>query len=183
MKTIETQERFIEMRAEGASFEKIAKALEISKGTCSSWEKEFKERIAEGKGEKLKALYETFNMTKEARIKALGSTIKRMEDAIAGIDLTTLPPEKLLDLNLKYREMLKSEYVEPCKEIDLDQIRNPKQILVALADLLNRTRSGGIDDKQAGKEATVLANLLKAYEMTELNDKVDAIQATMSVRN
>lgn len=44
---IDKQQKFIELRAEGHSFDEIAKRVQISKPTLIKWSKEFKEQIAE----------------------------------------------------------------------------------------------------------------------------------------
>ena len=59
---------------------------------------------------------------------------------------------------------------------------SPKDMLGALADLLNRTKEGEVDEVQAGKEATIIANFLKAYEQTALKEKVDAIESVLQPR-
>ncbi|MCY7102697.1 hypothetical protein [Streptococcus oralis] len=56
MKSQETKTEFIKLRASGKSFDYIAKELSISKLTCSSWEKELKDAIAELKQEQLNEL-------------------------------------------------------------------------------------------------------------------------------
>lgn len=44
---IDKQQKFIELRAEGKSFDEIAKRVNISKPTLIKWSKEFKEKIEE----------------------------------------------------------------------------------------------------------------------------------------
>ena len=44
---IDKQQKFIELRAEGKSFDEIAKRVQISKPTLIKWSKEFKGQIAE----------------------------------------------------------------------------------------------------------------------------------------
>ena len=56
MKSQETKAEFTKLRASGKSFDYIAKELSISKSTCSSWEKELKDAIAELKQEQLNEL-------------------------------------------------------------------------------------------------------------------------------
>ena len=182
MNNTETKAKFIDLRANGASYRKIASELDISISTCSSWEKELKDTIADKKAERLNELYTAYAMTKEARIKAIGDTVKRLQASVDQLDLSTLPPEKLLDLNLKYRQALQSEYVKPSDPIIIGDDLSPKTMLEALADLLNRTKEGEVDEVQAGKEATIIANFLKAYEQTALKEKVDAIESVLQPR-
>ena len=112
MKPQETKTEFIKLRAEGKSYSYIAEALHISKSTCTAWETELKDAIAELKQEQLNELYNSYYMTKEARIKKLGETLDEINTALTGRDLSELPPEKLLDFKLKYTEALKEEYID-----------------------------------------------------------------------
>lgn len=72
MKPQEQKAEFIRLRAEGKSYSFIAGCLDISKSTCTSWEREFKSQIAELKAEQLNELYDSYYMTREARIRKLG---------------------------------------------------------------------------------------------------------------
>jgi hypothetical protein len=112
MHTIDTKNQFIAMRAEGKSFTTICEKLNIAKSTCSEWEKMFNAQIAELKQQELETLYETFFMTKEARIKKLGETLNRINETLSNADLSKLPLDKLLDYKLKFTEALKEEIPE-----------------------------------------------------------------------
>ncbi|WP_236127819.1 helix-turn-helix domain-containing protein [Streptococcus sp. GS001] len=87
MKSQETKTEFVRLRASGKSFDYIAKELNISKSTCSSWEKELKDVIAELKREQLNELYDAFYMTKEARIKKLGGILDKIDSTLEQADL------------------------------------------------------------------------------------------------
>lgn len=122
-------------------------------------------------------------MTKEARIKKLGETLDRVNTALDRADLSQIPPEKLLDYKLKYTEALKGEYTgigTPYK-FNADRIE-PKDIVTALGDLLNRVRAGEVPPEQASKESTVIANLLKAYDTVEVQAKLDALESLVGNR-
>ena len=54
--------------------------------------------------------------------------------------------------------------------------------LAALADLLNRIRSGEVSAEQASKESVVIANLLKAYDIVEVKAKLDELEAIVGGR-
>ena len=72
MTTNDVKMKFVELRAKGNSFDKIANMLKKSKQTLINWESEFKEEISNLKSIELDTLYEQFYVTKEARIKKLG---------------------------------------------------------------------------------------------------------------
>lgn len=182
LKPTEDKTKFISLRAEGKSYTYISKELGISKSTCTAWEQELKEQIADLKGEQLNELYDSYYMTKEARIKKLGNTLERINTALDKVDLSTIAPEKLLDFKLKYSEALKEEYTGQSEPFNLSDKLDPKEIVTALEDLLNRVRAGDITAEQANRESTVLANLLKAFESVELKAKLDALEAVIGTR-
>ena len=119
MKNTETKLAYIKARAEGKSYSTISQELGIAKGTCTSWERELREDIEAMKRAQTEELYTAYNMKREARIRALGEIIQTLDKAIADISLEDIPPEKILELRLKYGRELKAEYVEPV-ELDTD---------------------------------------------------------------
>lgn len=117
MKDRETQLAFIKARAEGKSFRAIMEELGISKATCSSWENTFKREIDKLREEQLEELYTAYSMTREARIKALGKVIERLDKAIEEKTLDGLTMDRLLDLRLRYGRELKAEYRKPAEPV------------------------------------------------------------------
>lgn len=182
MKPQETKTEFIRLRAEGRSYAYIAEQLHISKSTCTEWERELKSQIAELKQDQLTELYSSYYMTKEARIKKLGDTLESINTALEGADLTQLPPEKLLDFKLKYTEALKEEYTGTAQPFTFSGTIEPKDIVAALGDLLDRVRAGEVTAEQASRESGVIANLLKAYDLVEIKSKLDALDAIIEAR-
>lgn len=79
-------------------------------------------------------------MAKEARIQRIGNTIHRIDEALDAVDLSALPPEKLLDLKLKYQAALAEEYTAPAVEVSGEA----ESTLEALRDLYKRVASGGL---------------------------------------
>ena len=182
MKPQKQKTEFIMLRAEGKSYSAIAEQLHISKSTCTAWERELKDNIAELKQEQLEELYNSYFMTKEARIRKLGDTLENINTALEGVDLSTVAPEKLLDYKLKYMEALKEEYTGNTQVYRFcDEVR-PQDIVAALRDLLNRVRAGDITPEQANRESSVIVNLLRAYDIVEVKAKLDALEAIMGGR-
>lgn len=183
MKPQEQKTEFIKLRAEGKSYSYIAETLHISKSTCSSWEKELQDAIAELKQEQLNELYNSYFMTKEARVKKLGETLNGINEALEAVDLSEIPAEKLLDFKLKYTEALKGEYtgIERAYQLNKDNIE-AKDIVLAYRDLLTRVQAGEISEKQAKRESEALANLLSAYDLIEIKAKIDALEAIVGGR-
>ena len=182
MKPNDQKNEFIRLRAEGKSYTAISKELNISKATCTAWEKELKAEIAEKKKEQLEEMYEAYYMTREARITKLGQTLESIEDALSEVDFTQVSPEKLLDYKLKYMEALKQEFIDTTPAIPLDDSFNPRDIIVVLADLLKRIRNREINLDQASRETMVITNILKAYETVELKAKLETIEGIIGSR-
>ena len=113
METIETKRRFIELRAKGYSFDKIAKELGKAKQTLLDWSRDLDQEIAQAKALELDSLYEAYSLYKEARLKTLGEILSKLKKEVDNRDLTDLPTDRLLDLFLKYEGVVKESLVEP----------------------------------------------------------------------
>lgn len=182
MKPQETKDRFVILRAEGKSYAAIQKELGISKATCSSWEKEFKDAITEKKGENLEQLYKAYNMTREGRIKQLGATLEAIEQALAQADLTQVPPDKLLKLNLEYKQALKEEWLPLQAPERLPDRAEPADFIRILESLLDRIRSGEITEQQARQELAAIQSIIKSYDMLELQKRLEALENILGGR-
>ena len=181
MKPIELKQEYIRLRAEGKSYSYIADQLHISKSTCTKWERDLAAEIDEVKRAELAELYESYSMTKQARIKRLGDTLEKINTALEQADFSEVDPAKLLDFKLKYTEALKGEYVGQKKAIEPESIE-AKDIVEAFADLLDRTRAGDITADQAQRESLILSNLLKAYDTIEIKAKLNKLEAIVGGR-
>lgn len=182
MKPQEQRVNFIKLRAEGKSYHAISKKLNISKDTCSRWEQELKGQISELKAEQLQELYDSYYMVREARISQLGDTLNNINEALSKKDLEELPPDKLLDFKLKYMETLKGEYIELNNITPINPDYDAKDILNTLGEVLNGLRDGSISPEQATRESQLIGNILKAYDMVELKNRLDAIEAVIGGR-
>lgn len=113
MELLETKERFIELRAKGWSFDKIAKELGKARQTLIDWSKEMQEEIANRKALELEALYENYYLLKEARVKKFGAILAKINTELEGRDFSDVPTGKLLELQLLYIDRLSREVIEP----------------------------------------------------------------------
>ena len=137
MEILETKEKFIELRAKGWSFDKIAKELGKAKQTLIDWSKELQDEIANRKALELEALYEKHYLLKENRIETFGVLLKKLKDEAMSRDLSDVPTDKLLDLLLKYENQLKDEIITPIyktsEEIKEDEL--DKELLNELTNM------------------------------------------------
>lgn len=115
MEILETKHRFIELRAKGYSFDKIALELNKAKQTLIDWSRELKEEIEIRKATELELIYESYFLLKKSRLQSLGDILLRIETEIGQRSLSTIPTDKLLDIYLKYSNQIKTE-LEPVNE-------------------------------------------------------------------
>lgn len=166
MTNAEKKMRFIQLRGEGESFSSISKELGVSKSTCSRWNKEFQSQIEEETAASLDELGKQYNATREARLKAIGETLEKIELAIADIDFSEIAPERLLDLKLKYLRAIRGEYIQqPTEKIGCDM--KTEDIIKALAALRGALQRGEIEQDRAKKEQEILSTMLKAVRVKD----------------
>jgi transcriptional regulator with XRE-family HTH domain len=168
LKTTDKKAEFIELRAKGLSYAKIAGQLHISKSTCSSWEQELKAQIQEYKEARLSELYTLYGMEKESRITRVGTALAEIDKALATKDLSELPADTLLKLKLKYEQELKAEYSEPTGQAFTEL--TVEEIIEALTSLYKKQESGTISPAQAKAQLATLTSLLSAEKLKSSAD-------------
>ena len=131
METVEQKEKFIELRAKGYSFDKIAKELGRAKQTLIDWSKELEEEIANHKALELEALYEKYYLHKETRLQTFGELLGKIKKEIEKRNLSDVSTEKLLELYLKYQAQAKEEVTEPVfkSSKEVEEERADKELL------------------------------------------------------
>lgn len=183
MKLQEVKLDFIRLRAEGNSLASICRKLGICKATAQTWEKELEEEIATSRAEELEALYTTFAMKKKARIERLGKTLKKIDEALDSVDLTQVPPDKLLKMKLDYAEALKAEYVVPMETASSFQAENKVELInEMLLNLLRRATEGEVTEAQISKETAIVTAILKATDSLETADRVKELEDLMGIK-
>ncbi len=182
MKSTEEKHEFIKLRAEGKSYDDISAELGISISTCKKWGKELESQVSALKEEELKKLYEAFSMSKKARIERLGGVLSKIDEALEKVDFSKVPAEKLLDYKLKYTQALKEEYTPTTTGYKLPDGFKPADILAAFADLHERAKAGLITESQAKQEQSLLESMLKGYQATEQQEKIEALEAILKNR-
>ncbi len=174
--------QFVQLRAKGLSYAKIAKELKVSKSTLSNWNQDLQEEIAQAKAMELEALQEEYFLLKEGRIKLLGEQLKAIQEEISNRDLSKVGTDRLMELQLRYFGELKTEYVDIRSEEKTGIKLNSKDIAERLQSVLERYKVGQIGESQAKQEQNILQSMLKAIEQTELEAKLEKIEAVLESR-
>ena len=134
---IQDKEQFIELRAKGWSFDRIAKELGKAKQTLIDWSKELQDEIANLKALELEALYEKYYLLKETRLQTFGEMLTKIKTEVESRDLSDVPTDKLLELLLKYNSQVKEEIVEPIYKSsqEIKEERQDRELLEELTTL------------------------------------------------
>jgi hypothetical protein len=137
METTELREKFIQLRAKGWSFDKIAKETGKAKQTLIDWSKELQDEIGNRKAIELEALYETYYLMRENRLQTFGAMITKIKKEVESRDLSDVPTDKLLELLLKYNSQVKEEIVEPIYKTsqEITEERQDRELLEELTTL------------------------------------------------
>jgi transposase len=106
---MDKKEQFIEMRAKEVPYDQIAKELGVSKPTLIKWGKEFEIEISNRRALELELLQEKYYVTKRKRIELYGEQLERFNEELAKRDLSDIPTEKLIELQMKIVAYLKKE--------------------------------------------------------------------------
>jgi transposase len=120
----ELKANFVQLRAKGLPYLRIAERLGVAKSTLANWNAELEAQIASAKAMELEALQEEFFLLKEGRIRLLGEQLQRVRQELASRDLSSVPTDKVMELLLKYQAALKEEIVEvrPLSDAELSRL-------------------------------------------------------------
>ena len=181
MKKLSDKEKFLELRIDGESLRGAAARLKIAPSTALRWDKEFSAQINEAQQARIERLYTACGVRKEARLTRIAANLEAIGTALKSVDFTAIPPERLLELQLKYMGAAKREYT-PLSGITLTGDGSPAEAYSALTDLLLRVRAGDTTEAQAKSELAVLDTLLKAREALETEKRLSAIEEALTER-
>jgi len=121
-------------------------------------------------------------MLKEGRIRLLGGQLKALQTEIGKRDLSKIKTDKLMELQLRYFDELKTEYVATATRNKTGTKLDSKEITEQLQVVLERYKAGEIDESQAKLEQAVLQSMLKAIEQTQLAAKLERLEAIVRSR-
>jgi transposase len=103
------KEKFINLRAEGISFDKISKEINISKPTLIKWNKEFQKEIEDLIFLNAQYLLEQYKLTKQRRIELLTRHLSKINEELDRRDYSELSIKDLLSIKQEYENKLNKE--------------------------------------------------------------------------
>lgn len=112
MKTNSVKEKFIVLRAEGLSFDKIAKRIKVSKPTLIKWQREYQREINELLEVRYCEILEKYKLTKEKRIEKIAEELDLVWEAYKKVEYKDLTKRELLMMIMRLERRLKEEIGE-----------------------------------------------------------------------
>ena len=126
MKDTHVHDRFIELRASGWSFARIAAELHVSKQTLIDWSRTYQFAIQNLRAVELEALQEKYLKSRETRLQSLGTQLEQLEQELATRKLSDIPTARLVTLVAALRrevaqETTSPQFSSPSNEIPSDE--------------------------------------------------------------
>ncbi len=106
------KDRFIELRAQGLTYDLIAQELSVSRRTLVYWSEIFRARIDALRAAHVESLLDKYCALQENRIEVLGKKLHTLLQTLETRSLDNLPTGKLFGLILQYSAALKKEEAE-----------------------------------------------------------------------
>ena len=122
MHTQQVRQKFVERRAEGQSFARIAADLNVARSTLIEWSRQLRFEIQNHRAIVMDEMRERVLGSRQARVAALLQKISRLEEEIRQRDLAKVSTSRLFDLSHTLsrqleRELAEVSFVAPVKDI------------------------------------------------------------------
>jgi transcriptional regulator with XRE-family HTH domain len=126
MKDQETVQKFIELRAQGWSFVRIAAELGVAKSTLTEWSRKFRFEIQNRRALVLDDLLDGVLGTVQSRVAGLAEKLTRVEQELRQRGLAEVSTSQLYSLAASLRRQIEREtgpvrLVSPAKDIPQDE--------------------------------------------------------------
>ena len=113
MNTLDAQDKFVELRAQGWTLGHIATELHYSKRTLVDWNRELADEVKAFRAAEMELLKEKFLATREEDLSRLCRLQKDVEDELANRSLKFIPIDKLFKLAADLRQQIRELQEEP----------------------------------------------------------------------
>lgn len=98
---VEKQNEFIELRAKGNSFDRIATKLKVSKATLITWSKVYRQDVSNLSAIERDAQMERYQMAKRHQIETYGEQLVKIKEEMSKRDLSDVSTDKLVSMEIK----------------------------------------------------------------------------------
>jgi transposase len=109
MKDKQKQEKFIELRAKGLSFNKIAEEIDVSKPTLIKWSRDLYKEIANFEYLETQSLIEQYKISRSKKIETLTKKLSEIYSILEEYDIKSLSLKELIALKDNLENQLTTE--------------------------------------------------------------------------
>jgi len=132
MNDLETQKRFVQLRIQGWSYDRIAVELKISRRTVINWSRKYRFEIQNERAMTMDNLREQLLSSREVQARALAGQLKAVEAELAKRNVSDLSTTRLFSLAAALRRQIQQEtgdmhFVVPLDEIPEDEYHERSQ--------------------------------------------------------
>jgi len=124
-KTLEEKEQFIQLRARGYSFDKIAEELDISKPTLIKWQGELNKQVKEQQYFEMENLLNQYEIMRRNRFekysRLLNAVFQELETKTEEQELSELSVPELLKLADRLETRLEQDTGKPLLKVELPE--------------------------------------------------------------
>jgi len=117
---LEVQDQFVERRAKGNSYDRIAKTLGVSKATLLKWSQDLSLEINNERNVAMDAIYEKHKLAKQHQMEMLGIQLGKVREELEKRDLSEVPTDKLVAMQLKLLDAINSSGVNVVFKAEVD---------------------------------------------------------------
>jgi transposase len=103
MHDLDTQQRFVQLRVQGWSFDRIAAELKVSRQTLINWSRKFQFEIRNLQAIERESLQQTLLASQTARLQVLGDQLKQIEAELRQRPISDLSTVSLFNLAQRLR--------------------------------------------------------------------------------
>lgn len=107
MKDVSSKEKFIELRAQGYSFDKISREINVSKPTLIKWNQEYSKEVANLIFCNSENLIEEFRLLKVHKIEALARTLSKVLEELSKRSFENVNTKDLISIAFSLESKLK----------------------------------------------------------------------------
>jgi len=120
------KDRFLQLRAEGKSYRAIAAELHVGRSTLLDWGRQFQADIDALRAIRIEALKEQYQLLYHHQVQLLAKQIQTVRDMLNRCDLSDMPANKLLDMQLKLLTAIQKLPAAPVESLPIpDDFTDP----------------------------------------------------------
>jgi len=106
---VKKQQEFIELRAKGNSFDRIAKRISVSKGTLIDWSKQLSVDLRNRISLETDTTIEKYQLARKNQLELYGVQLAKIREELGKRDLKEVSTPKLIEMQMKLIDAINND--------------------------------------------------------------------------